>query len=169
MKSKSFVMLSSLFSMFLQCTGAGSEKQPVPEEKPLHDCARFYKIIRDLNAKGQVDQPVWTNYYQDTTDLLSQALAKEYGAGWVCTCLISAGGEHFLGDYVRFENNVDYVLQVYETPEQVEAAVANQLEGRKIIVSRNRVFSYYFFSKGGEKNVSKVIVKAAEDFLKSTE
>jgi hypothetical protein len=57
---------------------------------------------------------------------------------------------------------------VYETPEQAKAAVEMKLKGRRTIISKNRVFSYYV-DKTNEKNVSKVIVKVAEDFLKSTE
>ncbi|MEW6713095.1 MAG: hypothetical protein AB1403_24965 [Candidatus Riflebacteria bacterium] len=174
MKARSFVLLGSLFNILLQCMGFASEKHPVKSENPSQDCVKFDEIIKNLKAKGQIDQPVWRHSYSDITSPdFSFVVNNEGGQGLICESEVAAGGQQVWMEGApqsMGQNEVSYSLRVYEAPEQVESLVssANAYQGVKLVVSKNRVFSYYV-DKSNEKNVSKVIVKAAEDFLKSTE
>jgi hypothetical protein len=80
----------------------------------------------------------------------------------------NAGGEQLPGEYIHYKNNVEYRFIVYQTQEQAKLAVASAIGSSKVILSKNRVFRYEI-NRQNEKNISKVILKAAADFLKDTE
>ncbi|KAB2932260.1 MAG: hypothetical protein F9K24_11700 [Leptonema illini] len=63
---------------------------------------------------------------------------------------------------------MEYRFIVYQTQEQAKLAVASASGSSKVILSKNRVFRYEI-NRQNEKNISKVILKAAADFLKDTE
>lgn len=162
-----------LIPMFLMVYYFGLTEQVKSgqEEELSQDCSKFEKIILDfVDYPTKQDQPIWSAYSNDIVNnsrYFSHKI-KRYGEGLLCVNFINAGGQQFNTEGFFYKNNVEYNFLVYETTEQAREAVETKLKGQKVIVSKNRVFSY-FVDKNNKKNVSKVIVKAAEDFLKSTE
>jgi len=162
-----FLCLGLLF----RCVGPDAQKQPLPKKQHPHDCARLAQIILEIsNDLSKLDQPIWADHYSDTTSksFLEWSKANGYGKGVVCIGFINAGGEQLPGEYIHYKNNVEYRFIVYQTQEQAKLAVASAIGSSKVILSKNRVFRYEI-NRQNEKNISKVILKAAADFLKDTE
>lgn len=126
----------------------------------MQDCVDFSDAIIAI-FPNPMESKLWGAYSSERTEPDDW---KDYGEGLVCISFVNAGGQRYPGEGIIFENNVLYRLVVYETPEYAAQAAATVFKREKTMVRGNKLFAYAV-DQGNKKNVSPMILKAAEDFL----
>ncbi|WP_143464696.1 hypothetical protein [Leptonema illini] len=151
-----------LFISLILCHTQGiiARQETLPQNR-AQDCIEFNESILTLFSGAEGMMFLWEASYSERT---ASGDWPDYGPGLVCITFINAGGEQIPGEFIHYKGNVLYRLVVYEKPEYAVQAAATAFKRERTMVRGNRLFTYAV-DQGNRKNVSPMILKAAEDFL----
>jgi len=157
---RNMTRLLSISLILCHTQGIIARQETLPQNR-AQDCIEFNESILTLFSGTEGMMFLWEASYSERT---AAGNWPDYGPGLFCITFINAGGRQIPGEFIQYKGNVLYRLVVYETAEYAAKAAATVFKREKTMVRGNRLFTYAV-DQGNRKNVSPMILKAAEDFL----